>query len=162
AAQLVRSGCLQTGTIVFHCSGALPSSVLQPLSEQGAFIASVHPIKSFSSAQQALASFGGTWCGMEGDPAALQVLRPAVEAIGAHTVDIRTESKPVYHAAAVFASNYLVTLLDAALQVYMQAGIAEHTARQMLTPLVKGTLENVVHSGAEQALTRSAGRRGGN
>jgi len=153
SAQLAKTGCLQAGTIVFHCSGALPSSVLRPLSGQGALVASVHPIKSFASPEQALASFDGTWCGMEGDPAALQVLRSAMEAIGAYVVDIRTEDKLVYHAAAVFASNYLVTLLDAALQAYMQAGIPEATARQMLAPLVQGTLENVMRSGPEQALT---------
>ncbi len=150
---LTGSGCLHPGNIVFHCSGALPSTVLQPLAEQGALIASVHPIKSFASAAQAIGSFAGTWCGLEGDPVALQLLRPAMEAIGALPVDIRTEDKLIYHAAAVFASNYLVTLLDAALQSYMKAGIPEQAARGIIAPLVQGTLENVVRTGPENALT---------
>ncbi len=153
AAQLANSACLRPGAIVFHCSGALPSTVLQALAKKGALIASVHPVKSFASAQQAADSFAGTWCGMEGDPAALQMLRPAMLAIGALPVDIRTEDKLIYHAAAVFASNYLVTLLDAALQAYMKAGIPEQAAREMIAPLVKGTLGNVVHAGPEKALT---------
>ena len=35
--------------MVFHCSGALSSEVLSPLREYGALVASVHPVKSFSS-----------------------------------------------------------------------------------------------------------------
>jgi predicted short-subunit dehydrogenase-like oxidoreductase (DUF2520 family) len=153
AGRLAASASLEAGTIVFHCSGALPSTLLQPLKDKGAFIASVHPIKSFSSAQAATASFGGTWCGIEGDPQALEVLRPAFEAIGAKMAEIRTEEKLIYHAAAVFASNYLVTLLDVALQAYAKAGIPESVARELLAPLVSGTLDNVVRSGTERALT---------
>lgn len=153
AAQLASSACLQAGAIVVHCSGALPSSVLQSVKEKAAFIVSVHPIKSFSLAQKAAASFAGTWCGVEGDEEALEILRPALEAIGGRTIGIRSENKRIYHAAAVFASNYLVTLLDVALQAYVKAGIAEPVARELIAPLVQGTLENVVRNGPEEALT---------
>lgn len=148
------AGCsLRSGTIVFHCSGALPSTALKILSGQGALIASVHPIKSFADAQEALSSFPGTWCGMEGDRLALDALRSAFEAIDGRPVEINTKDKLIYHAAAVFASNYLVTLLDAALQAYMKAGIPEAIAREMLVPLVTGTVENVSRLGSEKALT---------
>ena len=153
AEQLAASSCLQAGATVFHCSGALPSTALQSVKRKGAFVASVHPIKSFASAQAAAASFTGTWCGIEGDAEALETLRPAFEAIGGRTVDLRTEDKLIYHAAAVFASNYLVTLLDVALQAYLKAGIPENVARELIVPLVKGTLDNVVRNGPEQALT---------
>lgn len=153
AETLSASSALQKGAIVFHCSGALPSSVLQSVNKKGAFVASAHPIKSFSSAPVATVTFAGTWCGIEGDQEALEVLRPAFERIGARNVTIRTEEKLIYHAAAVFASNYLVTLLDVALQAYMKAGIPESVARELIAPLVKGTLDNVIRSGAEQALT---------
>jgi predicted short-subunit dehydrogenase-like oxidoreductase (DUF2520 family) len=153
AEQLAASPALLAGAIVFHCSGALPSTILHPVKEKGAFVASIHPIKSFSSAQAAVVSFAGTWCGVEGDQEALEVLRPAFKRIGARSVDIHTEDKLIYHAAAVFASNYLVTLLDVSLQAYMKAGIPESVARDLIAPLVKGTLDNVVRSGPEQALT---------
>jgi predicted short-subunit dehydrogenase-like oxidoreductase (DUF2520 family) len=153
AETLSASIALRRGAVVFHCSGALPSTVLQSVKKKGAFVASMHPIKSFSSAQAAATSFAGTWCGIEGDQEALEVLRPAFERLGARSVNIRTEDKLIYHAAAVFASNYLVTLLDVALQAYMKAGISENVARELIAPLVKGTLDNVMHSGPEQALT---------
>lgn len=61
--------------------------------------------------------------------------------------------KTVYHAAAVFASNYLVTLLDVAQQAYVKAGVAPELALQLLEPLVRGTADNVFKMGTTEALT---------
>lgn len=158
AEKLAASPGFAPDALVFHCSGALPSTILQVLRDKGASIASVHPIKSFASPARASASFAGTWCGMEGDSTAVSILGKAFEAIDGKTVPIRTQDKLIYHAAAVFASNYLVTLLDAALQAYMKAGIPENIAREMLGPLVNGTLENVMRIGPEHALTGPVAR----
>ncbi len=150
---LAATGLLTADSIVFHCSGALPSSVLQPALERGAAVASIHPIRSFASPERVVQDFAGTYCGMEGDPRALDVLAPAFAEIGAQLVPIETEAKIHYHAAAVFASNYLVTLLDVARQSYVQAGIAPDLALQLMAPLARETAENVFRLGPEAALT---------
>lgn len=150
---LAGSGLLGAGKIVFHCSGALPSSVLKPAAERGAAIASIHPIRSFASPEQAANSFAGTFCGMEGESAALDLLVGAFAAIGGKTVAVDAEFKSVYHAAAVFASNYLVTLLDVAVQAYGRAGISEEVALQLMEPLVRGTVDNIFRLGPTDALT---------
>ena len=49
------------------------------MKEQGALIASVHPIKTFTDAEAAVQTFPGTFCSAEGDAEALAVLRPAFE-----------------------------------------------------------------------------------
>jgi len=152
-AALAHTGKLSTSSIVFHCSGALPSSALQPAIEQGAAAASIHPIRSFAQPVQVVQDFTGTWCGVEGDQRALDVLIPAFTAIGAQTVPIRTEAKIHYHAAAVFACNYLVTLLDVARQSYATAGIEPDVALQLMAPLVRETVENVFRLGPQSALT---------
>jgi predicted short-subunit dehydrogenase-like oxidoreductase (DUF2520 family) len=144
---------LQAGSIVFHCSGAMPSSILQSVTACGASIASVHPVRSFARPEEVARSFAGTWCGVEGDRAALDVLQPLFTAIGAHFVAIDAEQKVLYHAGAVFASNYLVTLLDAAVQAYGQAGVPPETALKMMSALVRETTENVLQIGPERALT---------
>ena len=100
-----------------------------------------------------------TYCGTEGDQSALDVLSPLFHAIGAQTVAIRREAKVLYHAGAVFASNYLVTLLDTALQTYAQAGIPQDVALKMMAALVRETSENVLQSGPEQALTGPIARK---
>lgn len=150
---LAQARLLVPGSVVFHCSGALPSSVLSAASEHGAAVASVHPIRSFADPAQVANAFGGTFCGIEGDGAATDVLHTAFAAIGARLVPIDASFKAVYHAAAVFASNYLVTLLDVAVQAYMKAGIPQETAMQLMEPLVRGTVDNVFRLGPTDALT---------
>jgi predicted short-subunit dehydrogenase-like oxidoreductase (DUF2520 family) len=140
-------------SIVFHCSGALASGQLQAARDAGALVASVHPIRSFADPAAVAAQFPGTFCGVEGDAAALDVLTPALLAIGAQPVAIDASAKTVYHAAAVFASNYLVTVLDAALRAYQAAGIPEPVARQMAQPLAAESMANVFRLGAAEALS---------
>ncbi|RYE97149.1 MAG: DUF2520 domain-containing protein, partial [Oxalobacteraceae bacterium] len=53
----------------------------------------------------------------------------------------------------VFASNYLTTVLDAALRAYQAAGIPEPVARALAGPLAGETLANVLRLGAPQALS---------
>ncbi|MBV7539196.1 DUF2520 domain-containing protein [Duganella sp. sic0402] len=149
---LARAVPLQ-GSIVFHCSGALASDRLQAARDAGALVASVHPIRSFADPAVVAAQFSGTFCGIEGDPGALAVLTPALQAIGAQPVPINAEAKTVYHAAAVFASNYLVTVLDAALRAYQAAGIPEPVARQLAQPLASESMNNVFRLGAAAALS---------
>lgn len=144
---------LRPGDIVFHCSGARSSHELQAAAAAGALTASVHPIRSFADPATVAASFHGTFCGIEGDERALAVLAPAFEAIGARIVPIDAAAKTVYHAASVFASNYLVTVMDAALRAYGAAGIPDEVARQLAAPLAAETLENVLRLGPVQALT---------
>jgi len=153
AQALTDSLALSPNSVIFHCSGALPASVLQPCQVGGAAIASIHPVRSFAQSERVAETFAGTYCGVEGEPRALEILSPLFQAIGAHFVPIKAEAKTLYHAAAVFASNYLVTLLDTAVQTYAQAGIPEDQALKMMTHLVRETSENVLSTGAEQALT---------
>lgn len=151
--RLAAEGLFHQGCIVFHCSGALSSTVLRSAAERGAFIASAHPIRSFAGPEQVAGSFAGTFCGIEGDTAATMILDAGFSAIGARTVPIDREFKTVYHAAAVFASNYLVTLLDTAVAAYEKSGIPRDVALQLMEPLVRGTVDNVFRLGPVDALT---------
>jgi predicted short-subunit dehydrogenase-like oxidoreductase (DUF2520 family) len=152
AQQLAASRGLQ-GAVVFHCSGAKASVELDALRQAGALAASVHPVRSFADPQQVADAFDGTFCGVEGDEGALALLNPALGTIGARVVGIDARAKTVYHAASVFASNYLVTVLDAALRAYQAAGIPQDVARELARPLAAETLANVFRLGPETALT---------
>ncbi|KQQ32751.1 oxidoreductase [Duganella sp. Leaf126] len=146
------------GSIVCHCSGALASRHLQAARAAGALVASVHPIRSFADPAAVADHFAGTFCGVEGDAGALAVLTPALTALGAQPVTIDPDAKTVYHAAAVFASNYLVTVLDAALRAYQAAGVPEHVARQIAQPLATESLANVFRLGPAAALSGPVAR----
>lgn len=146
------------GAVLFHCSGAKASNELQAAREAGALAASVHPVRSFADPEAVAAAFTGTYCGIEGDAEALAVLGPAFEAIGARLVAIDPAAKTVYHAAAVFASNYLVTVLDAALRAWQAAGVPEEVARELARPLAGETLANVLRMGPAAALSGPVAR----
>lgn len=152
-AQALAAAGIVDGATVFHCSGAKASSELAPLARAGAHVASVHPVRSFADPEAVAGSFAGTFCGIEGDADALALLLPAFAAIGARTVEIDPAAKTVYHAASVFASNYLVTVLDAALRAYQAAGIPPEAARALAGPLAGETLANVLRLGPELALS---------
>lgn len=152
-AELAASGLLTADSIVFHCSGALSSAALSAASACGAAVASAHPVRSFADAETVAQQFAGTFCGIEGDARALQVLQPALLAIGAQPVALDADAKTLYHAASVFACNYLTTIVDTALRAYAAAGIAPELARQMAQPLMTETLANIFRLGPEQALT---------
>ncbi|WP_020655232.1 Rossmann-like and DUF2520 domain-containing protein [Massilia niastensis] len=146
------------GAVVFHCSGAKASDELAPARDAGALVASVHPVRSFADPEAVARDFAGTFCGIEGDAGALALLGPAFEAIGARLVPIDPAAKTVYHAAAVFASNYLVTVLDAALRAYVAAGVPEDVARELARPLATETLANVFRLGPAAALSGPVAR----
>ena len=151
-AALAAAGALD-GVLVFHCSGAKSSAALLAAAQAGALTASVHPVRSFADPESVARDFAGTWCGLEGDARALALLEPALAAIGARPVAIDAAAKTVYHAASVFASNYLVTVLDAALRAYQAAGIPEQVARELARPLATETLDNVFRLGPRAALS---------
>ncbi|MFC5477557.1 Rossmann-like and DUF2520 domain-containing protein [Massilia suwonensis] len=156
-AALAATGVLK-GAIVFHCSGAKASNELDTARQAGAHVASIHPVRSFADPAAVAANFAGTWCGVEGDEAALASLRPAFEAIGARLVAIDPAAKTVYHAASVFAANYLVTVLDAALRAYTAAGVPPGVARELAQPLASEAMANVFRLGAPAALSGPVAR----
>ncbi len=150
---LSNSGLISPNTSVFHCSGALSSEVLQALKSVNASVASIHPIKSFADPKQAITDFAGTYCGMEGDSAALRQLEPAFIALGAVLFALNANTKTLYHTASVMACNYLVALQEVSLQTFAQAGVERELAMQILLPIVRGTVDNIFRLGTDQALT---------
>lgn len=158
AAALAVAGRVREGDIVFHCSGALPSAVLAPLSSVTAHIAGVHPLKSFADPGVAVQTFSGTHCAAEGDAAALAVLRPLFEKIGARVSVIDPAGKALYHAASVLVCNDLTALMEAGLRAYERAGLDRATAQRMMEPLVRETVDNVFALGTVRALTGPVAR----
>ena len=151
--QLAEAGAFGQSSVVAHCSGAHPSTILGPAKRCGAAIGSMHPLQSFATAEEAVRILPGSFCCIEGEPAAVGALREVAARLGAHVMDIPTEGKVLYHAAAVFACNFLVGLENAALKVDEAAGISREDALQSLLPLIKGTVNNLERVGIPQCLT---------
>lgn len=151
---LCRSNAIKPGAIVFHCSGSRTSDSLAEVKLHGAYTASIHPMKSFADPNLSILNFNGTYCAIEGDEDALQLLEPLFREIGAITYKVRKEQKALYHAAGVFASNYLVTLYDQAMECMTRAGVDDAMAASVMIHLMKGTLANLETSrSAKTSLT---------
>jgi predicted short-subunit dehydrogenase-like oxidoreductase (DUF2520 family) len=150
---LVAANVLQAGNIVFHCSGALPASILETAKNVGALIASVHPIKSFANTALCIDHFSGTFCGAEGDAAALVELEKAFGDIGGQILHVDSANKTFYHAASVVVSNYLTALVEFGIQSYIKAGLTRGQALQIIEPIAQGTIKNIIQLDTANALT---------
>lgn len=139
--------------VVLHCSGAHASTILASARPSGASIGSMHPLQSFASIDFTKNPFQGIRIAIEGDAQAVSVADQMARDLEAHPLQIITSGKPLYHAAAVVASNFLVTLMGAAFQFIQQAGVPSDEAFSVLKPLIEGTLANIDRVGVHQALT---------
>lgn len=144
---------LKRGTVVLHCSGALSSTILAAAHNCGAHIGSLHPLQSFAAPTFPDNPFRGIIMAGEGDVAALELAQEMASGLQAEFLSIETENKTLYHAAAVVASNYLVTLLAASTRLLEGSGIAPEATLKVLLPLVRGTLNNIEKRGVAEALT---------
>jgi len=144
---------VEEGAVVIHCSGALSSQILSSVKAYGAVVATLHPLQSFASVDQAERLVPGSFCAVEGDEEALPILRQIVRDLGGVLMEITPEGKTLYHAAAVAASNYLVALMHLALELNRVAGVSPEVSFKALQPLIKGTLSNIEAKGIPEALT---------
>jgi predicted short-subunit dehydrogenase-like oxidoreductase (DUF2520 family) len=137
------------GAVVAHTCGRLGAEALRPHRPAGA----VHPLRSFGDPARAAELFGGTSCTVEGDPEAVKELEAFVRAIGGRPLRVRAGRKALYHAGAVFASNYVAVALGAGLRLFEEAGVPRGEALRALGALAEGTLANVASVGLPEALT---------
>lgn len=157
----IASVFIASGAIVFHCSGALSSAELQPLrgtGDKGSQLGSAHCILSFSAPASAVTQFAGTPCALEGDAVATQTLQTAFEAIGAKCFDIAEKDKILYHAAAVFATNFLPVLQVVATDLWRSSGMPEPMIAPLSASLLQKAVQNMACQGAAKALTGPAAR----
>ncbi len=140
--------------VILHCSGALTSDILSSARACGASIGSMHPLQSFASTKEyKINPFSGIVTSVEGDKKAVDEATLITQDLGSVCISIQTDTKILYHASAVVASNYLVTLLDLSLNLICRAGVPAKDAFKGLKPLIEGTLSNIEHMSVQDALT---------
>ena len=151
--ELISRNSLKQSAVVLHCSGSLPSTILLSEERKDIHAGSLHPLQSFASLKTDRNPFRDIIAAVEGDETAVGIARGIAADLGAVSLEIKTEAKPLYHAAAVVASNYLVSLMDLSFRLISAAGITGGDAVRVLYPLVKGTLGNIEKIGIPNALT---------
>ena len=115
---------------VGHVSGATPLAALEPHERRF----SLHPLQSFDRSGSP-SQLDGAWAAISGETGeALAVARELAELLGLHPFELADGDRTLYHAGAVFASNYLVTLQRAAVRLGVPA--------EAVVPLMRGTIEH--------------------
>ena len=143
--------------VVAHCSGALDSTALNAANDRGLPVCSAHPLNTFpnrAAARKLLTNTEhGTALYCEGDELALEKITALFGQAGFNAVRITQQAKPLYHAACVFACNYLTVLMDLSLHGAQAAGLDRQQFWQALQPIIQATLNNISAHGTSAALS---------
>lgn len=151
AATLAEAG--MRGGMAVHTSGALDPDALAPLQARGVSCAALHPLQTVATREQGLTALAGSAYAIAGDGAALRWAEQMAQLLDGQVLRILPGRRPLYHAAAVMASNYLTGLIDAAVMLMGEAGIEEREALRAIAPLVRASVENSLALGTPAALT---------
>ena len=125
---------LTPGPLVAHVSGATTLSALDPHERRF----SVHPLQTFTRTRGP-EQLDGAWAAVtaETDETRAAGLWLA-GTLGLRPFELADSARTLYHAGAVFVSNYVVTLHRAASLLFESAGAPP----EALVPLIRGTIEN--------------------
>ena len=110
------------GQSVVHCSGAHSVDILEPARKLGAAVGSFHPLQTFADVDQAIENLSGSTFALEAEGPLLSMLKELTSLLNGNWVELKPGDKVLYHAAAVFACNYLVTLVKLALDLWQDFG----------------------------------------
>lgn len=151
AEDLARAG-IPVAAPVLHLSGTFGSDLLSPLAERGNPTGSIHPLVALADATGA-DQLRGAWFAIEGATAAVAMADRIVAFVEGRVLQVPAGGKPLYHAAAAAASNFVVALLAVAESWMQSAGVPPHQARPALAALAAGAARNVERCGPVEALT---------
>jgi predicted short-subunit dehydrogenase-like oxidoreductase (DUF2520 family) len=141
------------GKSVIHCSGADTTQALATARASGAAVGVFHPLQTFAGAEPAIDNLPGTTFALEAEEPLLSLLKEMAAALGGYAIELKAKDKVIYHAAAVIACNYLVTLIKQAADLWQTFGVPPEQSVRALLPLLKGTVRNIEAVGIPGCLT---------
>lgn len=140
------------GTWVVHCSGALALDVLDPAADAGCRRLAIHPLQTFPDVRRAIDDLPGSTAAVTADDdEGFALGQRLAEDLGARPFRLTEGARPLYHAAAVLASNDLVALSSLAARAFELAGVPDPV--DAMQPLQRATVDNVGRLGPVDALT---------
>jgi predicted short-subunit dehydrogenase-like oxidoreductase (DUF2520 family) len=140
--------------IVLHCSGTLPSEILEPVRRLGARVAAIHPIYSFSEDPRRNQNLNEIWFDGEGDQEAIASIKSLVTPKKKpRFFEVTPAQKIALHLATVFYSNFYVALAQMSSELLAGMELSDKDAFTMLAPLLLASHQQVLENGPSQALT---------
>lgn len=139
--------------VVLHLSGVHDRTALAVLAARGAACGSLHPLQTVPDPATAVERWRGAYAGVEGDARAVAEAERLARLLGLIPVRLPVGAKALYHAAAVAASNYVVTLAGLAARLASEAGLPPELADRIYRPLLAGAAANLAEARPAAALT---------
>lgn len=154
------------GQVVVHCSGANGLDCLDAARAAGASVASFHPLNTFptwiadeASAREARERIRETWIAIACSSEEVKgMLYRLAARLGRGAFEVPEALRPLYHAMAVFSSNYVVGIAAAASRLWSELGISEEQGAEYSGPLLRATIEGISRIGPTRALTGPVAR----
>jgi len=151
-ARVLAGAGIHRGTAL-HTSGARGPEALAALAAVGVACGTLHPLQTVANPEEGVRVLPGVAFAIDGAPEAAAWAERLVALLGGLALHVPAATRPLYHAAAVVASNYMIALMSTAVMLMGEAGVDEATARQALEPLARTSLENALRLGPAAALT---------
>ena len=125
---------IEPGPWIAHTSGASPLGALDPHTRRFG----LHPLQTFVPGGGA-AQLDGSYAGVTAESQDARERGFALaRTLGLEPFELADEARPLYHAGAAIASNYLVTLHSVASALFEEAGAPP----EALVPLMRRTIDN--------------------
>lgn len=140
--------------VICHFSGSLSSNVFSGIEASEATGCSIHPMYAFSDKFTSYEQFHTACLTIEGHEEALQKVKELFgKRLGHKILTVSAKDKIKYHAAAALASNYMIGLFQASLDLLSDCGFSEEDSMLLLEPLVSGNVAAMLENGTKSALT---------
>ena len=134
---------VQRGQVVLQVSGSAEPAARNRITADGVHYGTFHPLLPLIDPSLASFRLQGSVIGIEGDASAYAVAARLAHRLGATTIEIPRDERAAYHAAAVIASNFPVTLAALAEGLLSRIGVDSVAAHRAVRALMAASVENL-------------------
>ena len=148
-----------------HTSGVHSAEVLQSIKDTGFPTYCAHPLMAFGETAESAQQLSETYFALDGAMDQVKqdddtYMTHFFEKLGNHTLYIEANKKELYHCAASVLSNYMVTLLNMAYEMFEASGMTKSEIKKATAPLLRSTLKNIAENDAMSDALTGAIKRG--
>jgi predicted short-subunit dehydrogenase-like oxidoreductase (DUF2520 family) len=140
--------------VVAHLSGLTSVGSLAPLRDSGLQVGSLHPLMTLPDPERGADALEASWAAVTADDDVAEVLFDFATALGMTPFRLPDEAKPLYHAAASAAGNFVTAVLGLAEELARSAAVPFEAFR----PLAETAVAAAVEAGANATLTGPVAR----
>ena len=144
------------GQGVVHCCGAAATELLISAADAGAAVGAMHPFQTFAALiepEEAARRLSGVTFAVSATGWLAEYLPSLAASLGGRAVAISDDLRPLYHASAVLSCGYVATLLDAAVNLWIEMGFSVDDGVRAALPLARATIEAIAAAGPANAVT---------